>query len=151
MGPHIGRLRWHETADPWGVDMSEPKLTSAFPNRRLQHRYTVPADAGATLQFCHPPPNGPQLETRLRDVSLSGLSMVLPAELSEVQAGDIVRGIEAKVARKTFRGDLLVMHVTHASEAGPICGGLFYPEGDEDLITIRLVVRALEAAARSNS
>jgi len=77
--------------------------------------------------------------------------MVLPAELSEVQAGDIVRGIEARVARKTFRGDLLVMHVTHASEAGPICGGLFYPEGDEDLITIRLVVRALEAAARSNS
>ena len=134
-----------------GVDMSEPKLTSAFPNRRLQNRYTLPAEAGATLQFCHPPPHGPQLETRLRDVSLSGISMALPAELSEVQAGDIVRGIEARVARKTFRGDLLVMHVTNAGEAGPICGGLFYPEGDEDLITIRLVVRALEAASRANS
>jgi len=77
--------------------------------------------------------------------------MVLPAELTEVQAGDIVRGIEARVARKAFRGDLLVMHVTTSSEAGPICGGLFYPEGDEDLITIRMVVRALEAASRSIS
>lgn len=38
------------------------------------------------------------------------------------------------------------MHVSPASEAGIVCGGLFYPEGDEDLITIRLVVRALEAA-----
>ena len=131
--------------------MTEPKLTSAFPNRRLQNRYTVPAEAEATLQFRHPPPHGPQLETRLRDVSLSGLSMVLPEEFAEVQAGDIVRGVEARVARKTFRGDLLVMHVTHAQESGAICGGLFYPEGDEDLITIRLVVRALEAASRSNS
>jgi hypothetical protein len=77
--------------------------------------------------------------------------MVLPDELAEVQAGDIVRGIEARVERKTFRGDLLVMHVTNAQESGAICGGLFYPEGDEDLITIRLVVRALEAASRSNS
>ena len=57
------------------------------------------------------------------------------------------KGIEARVSRKTFRGDLLVMHVTQLSQAGPICGGLFYPEGDEDLITIRLVVRALEAAS----
>jgi len=77
--------------------------------------------------------------------------MVLPEELAEVQAGDIVRGIEARVARKTFRGDLLVMHVTRPGEAAAVCGGLFYPEGDEDLITIRLVVRALAAAAKSNS
>jgi hypothetical protein len=131
--------------------MTDPKMTSAFPNRRLQNRFTVPSDAEATLQFCHPSPNGQRLEARLRDVSFSGLSMVLPDELAEVQAGDIVRGIEAKVARKTFRGDLLVMHVTHAGDGGAICGGLFYPEGDEDLITIRLVVRALEAAATSNS
>lgn len=129
--------------------MTEPKLTSAFPNRRLQNRYAVPPETGAVLQFCHPSPHGRRLEARIRDVSLSGLSMVLPDELSDVQAGDIVKGIEARVARKTFRGDLLVMHVSQANDALPVCGGLFYPEGDEDLITIRLVVRALETAARA--
>jgi len=43
------------------------------------------------------------------------------------------------------------MHVSHAAGTGPVCGGLFYPEGDEDLITVRLVIRALEAASKSNS
>jgi len=129
--------------------MAEPKATAAFPNRRLQNRYAIPSDVGAVLQFRYPSPNGPRLDARLRDVSLSGLSIFLPEELAGIQAGDIVKGIEACVARKTFRGDLLVMHVSPANEAGAVCGGLFYPEGDEDLITIRLVVRALEAASKS--
>jgi hypothetical protein len=133
------------------VDVSEPKMSSAFPNRRLQNRYTLPAETEATLQFCHPPPHGPRLNARVRDVSLSGLSMILPEELSAVQVGDIVKGIDVRVAQKSFRGDLLIMHVSHASGAGPVCGGLFYPEGDEDLITVRLVIRALEAASKSNS
>ena len=131
--------------------MAEAKITAAFPNRRLQHRLALPFDVEAILCFRYPSPNGPRLTARLRDVSLSGLSIVLPEELAGIQAGDIVKGIEARVARKTFRGDLLVMHVTPSNQAGAICGGLFYPEGDEDLITIRLVVRALEAASKSIS
>ena len=131
--------------------MAEPKIAATFPNRRLQSRHTIPLDVGAALHFRYPSPNGPHLEARLRDVSLSGLSLTLPEELAGIQAGDIVKGIEAQVARKTFRGDLLVMHVSPANEAGAVCGGLFYPEGDEDLITIRLVVRALEAASKSIS
>ncbi len=128
--------------------MTEPKNVTLFPNRRLQNRYPLPPDTMAALYFHYPSPNGPRLEARLRDVSLSGLSITLPEELAGIHIGDIVKGIEARVATKTFRGDLLVMHVTPVNEAGAICGGLFYPEGDEDLITIRLVVRALEAASR---
>jgi hypothetical protein len=131
--------------------MAEPKITAPFSNRRLQNRHSIPADVEASLQFRYPSPNGKRLEARLRDVSFSGLSMVLPEELAGIEAGDIVKGIEARVARRTFRGDLLVMHVTPANEAGAVCGGLFYPEGDEDLITIRLIVRALEAASKSIS
>ncbi len=120
-------------------------------NRRLQHRFTIPPDAGAVLLFRFPGQHGMRLEARLRDISLSGLSMSLPEELAGVQTGDIVKAIEARVAGKTFRGDLLVMHVSAAGETGVVCGGLFYPEGDEDLITIRLVVRALEAASKAIS
>jgi hypothetical protein len=134
-----------------GVIMAEPKMTAPFTNRRLQNRFNLPPETDATLQFNYPTPNGPRLATRMRDISLSGLSMMLPQELADVQAGDIVSGIEAKVARKSFRGDLLVMHVTSVGATGSVCGGLFYPEADEDLITIRLVVRALEAESKANS
>jgi hypothetical protein len=134
-----------------GVEMADPKVAPTYSNRRLQNRYAIPSDAGATLEFRYPSPNGRHLEARLRDISLSGLSMTFPEELEGIQAGDIVKDIQARVAGKTFRGDLLVMHVSSGGEAGKLCGGLFYPEGDEDLITIRLVVRALEAANRSNS
>jgi len=131
--------------------MAEPKLAPSFSNRRLQHRFTIPADSGAALHFRYPAQHGPRLEARIRDISLSGLSMTLPEELSGIQTGDIVKAIEARVAGKTFRGDLLVMHVSSVHETGVACGGLFYPEGDEDLITIRLVVRALEAASKTIS
>ena len=128
--------------------MAESKIEPGFVNRRLERRHPLPPDAGAALFFRYPSPNGPSLEAPLRDVSLSGLSMHLPEELADIQPGDIVKGIEARVARKSFRGDLLIMHVTPSSQARAFCGGLFYPEGDEDLITIRLVVRALEAASK---
>lgn len=124
--------------------MSEPKVVASYPNRRLQKRYTAPADAEAALKFRYPAPNGELFEAKLRDISLSGLSLLLPSEIPGIQTGDILRGMEVRVARKTFRGDLLVMHVTPANEPGATCGGLFYPDGDEDLITIRLVVRALD-------
>ena len=131
--------------------MAEPKPVSTFSNRRLRHRFTLPPDSAAILQFRYPAHHGTPIQTRLRDISLSGLSMSLPEELGGVQAGDIVKGIQARVDGKTFRGDLLVMHIGQRNEAGGICGGLFYPESDEDLITIRLVVRALEAAFKSIS
>lgn len=131
--------------------MSEPRIAASFPNRRLERRHPLPTDAGAVLQFRYPPPYGQEIEAQIRDISLSGLSIALPEALEGIQTGDIVKGIEARVARKSFRGDLLVMHVTQLSSARPICGGLFYPEGDEDLITIRLVVRALEASFPQNS
>lgn len=131
--------------------MAEPKVAGAYPNRRLQNRFSLPADVEASLQFRYPSPHGPNLQAEVCDVSLSGLSMKLPAELAGIHIGDILKGIEAQVARKTFRGDLLVMHMTPANEPGAVCGGLFYPEADEDLITIRLVVRALDAAAKLNS
>jgi hypothetical protein len=128
--------------------MAETKPAAAYFNRRLQNRFAVPSDAGGILQFQYPSFGGPQIRAELRDISLSGLSLTLPEEMKGVQPGDIVKAIDARVASKTFRGDLLVMHVSPANEAGAVCGGLFYPEGDEDLITIRLVVRALEAASR---
>jgi hypothetical protein len=126
--------------------MAEPKIAASYRNRRLQKRYTTPAGADGSLKFTYPAPNGEVFDAKLRDISLSGLSLILPSEIPGIQTGDILRGMEVRIARKTFHGDLLVMHVTPDNEPGAVCGGLFYPEGDEDLITIRLIVKALEAA-----
>jgi hypothetical protein len=127
-----------------GVIVAEPKHEASQRNRRLQKRYPLPADAGAVLRFRHPAPDGRAFATPVRDVSLSGLSFTLPSEIPGLHVGGILRGIEAEIAGRTFHGDLLAMHLTPCNGPGSACGGLFYPESDEDLITIRLVVRALE-------
>ena len=128
-----------------GVVVAESKPAAAsFRNRRLQKRYPLPADVGATLKFCHPGVEGPAFTASVRDVSLSGLSFILPSEIPGLSVGSIVRGVEASIVGRCFRGDLLAMHLTPGNFGGSACGGLFYPESDEDLITIRLVVRALE-------
>ena len=56
--------------------MAEPKVAPVFRNRRLQNRYPLSVDSGASVNFPYPPPNGPRLEARIRDVSLSGMSIV---------------------------------------------------------------------------
>ena len=89
-----------------GVVMSESRAAAPFRNRRLQRRYNLAPDAGATMKFCYPAPAGPFYDLRLRDISLSGLSMVVPNEFPEMQAGDMIKGIEVRVCRKAFRGDL---------------------------------------------
>ena len=127
-----------------GVVVAEPKPdASYYRNRRLQKRYPLPTDGGV-LRFHHPGQGGPGFTATMRDVSLSGLSFFLPSEIPGLIVGGIIRGVEAGIGGRTFRGDLLPMHLTPANFGGAVCGGLFYPESDEDLITIRLVVRALE-------
>ncbi|HEX4824705.1 MAG TPA: hypothetical protein VFV19_10345 [Candidatus Polarisedimenticolaceae bacterium] len=126
--------------------MTESRAAAPYRNRRLQRRYNLAPDAGATLRFRYPAPAGVPYDLPLRDISLSGLSLVLPNDFPELQAGDMIKGIEVRVSRKVFHGDLLVMHVTPLHQVGGVCGGLFYPEGDEDLITVRLVIKALDAA-----
>jgi hypothetical protein len=141
------RARQGEKPDLSGVVMAESKPVPSYPNRRLQRRYPLAVDVPSSLRFRHPERGGQLVEVAIRDISLSGVSLVLPFEILGLQIGDIVRGVEGHVQGRRFHGDLLVMHMTPANELGGVCGGLFYPEGDEDLITIRLVVRMLDNGA----
>lgn len=127
--------------------MAEIKPVASSRNRRLQRRFPLLADSGSRLSFRFPSKGGEPLEASVRDISLSGVSIVLPCTLAGLAVGDVIAGVDACVAEKSFRGDLLVMHVSPQNEPGAICGGLFYPETDEDLITIRLIVRQLESAS----
>lgn len=140
------RARSGDQPEHPGVVMAETKPVPSYPNRRLQRRYPLAPDMPSSVRFRHPERGGQAVDVPVRDISLSGISLVLPSELPGLQIGDILRGVEGHVQGRRFSGDLLVMHMTPGNEPGAICGGLFYPESDEDLITIRLVVRMLETS-----
>ena len=83
---------------------------------------------------------------RLRDLSQSGLSFVLSHELPGLSIGDSIDHVHVRVDGRQIRGDLLIMHLSPDASGGSVCGALFYPLEDEDVLTLREVIRALERA-----
>ncbi len=116
------------------------------PNRRRADRHRVPGDTEAVVSILGAP--GLEGTYALRDISLSGMSFVVSHEIRPLEAGDSIRPVEVRALGHVFRGELLVMHLTPGPEPGAVCGGLFYPETDEDLLAARSLVRVLEARSR---
>jgi|GEM_PF-2994283 hypothetical protein len=132
--------------------MAEQKPVESYRNRRLHKRFALVDDkAPAPMSFRYPSEGGRVFQTRVKDISLSGISMVLPDELPGLKVGDILPNIEANVAGQAFRIDLLVMHMTPGNQVGAACGGLIYPERDEDIITIRRIIRSLDGTIRRDN
>lgn len=113
--------------------------------RRSHRRHRVRGGEGCTVTFHFPDPSGHRCEMPLHDLSDAGLSVVLAHELPGLEVGDQLEGAKVSVGTRSFRGDLLVMHVTPAPEAGATFGALFFPESDADLLTLRRVIADLEA------
>jgi len=78
----------------------------------------------------------------LRDVSNAGLSFSIPELPFEFEVGDTLNSVRLHVGRCEMRGDLLVMHIT--PESG-VCGALFYPDTDTDIIKLRSLISGIEA------
>jgi hypothetical protein len=121
-------------------------------NRRHHNRHVLPPDAAAWAEFGYPDPSGHPCTMRLRDVSASGLSIVLAHELPGLEPGSRLDGATVRIGARAFRADLLVMHVTPGPWEGAVCGALLYPAEDDDLLMLREVIDDLEvcsAAGRS--
>ncbi len=113
-------------------------------NRRRHDRHRLPQSADARAEFGYPDPDGHPCTMPVRDVSASGLSIVLAHELPGLEPGSRLDGATVRVGMRSFRADLLVMHVTPGPERGAICGALVFPLEDADLLTLREVVADLE-------
>ncbi len=82
----------------------------------------------------------------LREISPSGLSFVLAHVLPGIEVGRALRRVRLEVAGHTVRGDVVVMHMTPDDRPGSVCGGLFHPSRDADIVKLKQLIAELENA-----
>lgn len=111
--------------------------------RRTHPRFPLPE--GGTVFFGFPRPQDPPCTMQLRDVSQSGLAFVLLHELPGLEVGDSLEGVRIRIGKREMRGDMLIMHFTPDDTPGSICGALFYPGEDSDILALRAILQELEA------
>lgn len=115
-------------------------------SRRTLDRHRVSDRHPSSAEFRWPERRGATFPARVRDVSFAGLSLQVSDDLPGLEIGVTLKGLQVVVDGIRFRGELLVMHLTPSPESGSVCGGLFYPAGDADVLALRKVVRRLESS-----
>ncbi|HKQ62110.1 MAG TPA: hypothetical protein VJS92_12540 [Candidatus Polarisedimenticolaceae bacterium] len=119
------------------------KATTAC--RRIQRRYALP-QGGGRLEFEHPGAADGRAQLVIVDISVSGVSFVLETNGPRIDIGATLPAVRVHLGSCELRGELLVMHVTTEANGRAVCGALFYPESDTDLLMLKSAVAGLEAA-----
>ncbi len=124
-------------------------MSTVTGSRRRQRRYSVQDDRVARVEFAHPAPNGPQFRLSITNISSSGVSFSFDAndELIGLEEGTSISDAAIRVRNCMIRGELLVMHVTPQQGSRKICGALFYPASDNDLVQYKGVIAGMEISA----
>jgi len=117
-------------------------------NRRRQTRFAVKATTQATVRFTHPGTKGDDQQLSVVNVSASGISFQVDADqgMQELGEGTTLEEVQLQIGGCAMSGDLLIMHVTTAADSGYVCGALFYPASDTDLVKLKSVVAGMEVA-----
>ncbi len=115
--------------------------------RRLHNRFRIGETGDGLVAFGYPDPGGHLCRMPLHDLSAAGLSFRLAHELPGLEAGCRLDGVSVTIAHRVIEGDLLVMHVTPGPCAGAVCGALFYPREDRDILELRGLLAELSARA----
>lgn len=113
-------------------------------NRRAHRRYRPPAGIEATIRFMYPDSNGDPSCVKVKDISPAGLSFILNQALPGLEVGSHLDDVEVRVGEHGFRGDLVVLHLTPTPHPGSVCGALFYPASDDDLLVFRALIYQLK-------
>jgi len=123
-------------------------MSTTTKNRRAQTRYSVLADDRARIEFVYPTPNGKTYSMPLANLSASGLSFGLSEGDTAValEEGVTLPDAVIRIGDCKIRGELLVMHVTTGSDSRYVCGALFYPATDTDLVKLKSAVAGMEVA-----
>jgi hypothetical protein len=113
--------------------------------RRKSRRLSFPEGEDWAVEFNYPAPGGIPCRMPLRDLSTSGTSFRLSHDLPGLEFGRTVRYVTLTMNRRTVYGDMLVMHLTPDASEGSVCGVLFYPATDKDVVTWREALVELES------
>jgi len=112
--------------------------------RRRAPRHAIPAGVDAQVQFGWPTPAAHRCVMAVRDISASGLSLVLAHDLPGLELGRCIHKVAIRIGGRRVFADLLVMHITPAPFAGAVCGCLIYPLDDPDILGWQALVRSYD-------
>jgi len=117
-------------------------------SRRVVRRHAITNAEHARVGFHFPGPGGRRCELALTDISISGLSFRYRDEISPIESGTSLPAVTIRFGTCEIQGDLLVMHVTRQVAGETVCGALFYPAKDADLLKLKSVIAGIEAVTR---
>jgi hypothetical protein len=118
-------------------------MTQGHDDRRRTDRFRLEPESRAPFRFRFPDEDGRLFESNVRDISGSGVSFFIVPGLPTLEAGDLLRDVEVELGAEPIRGEMVVLHVSPQFEPGAVCGGLFYPKTDDDLLAVRRVCAEL--------
>ena len=119
-------------------------MASTTKCRRQAERRSLAPDSPGVIEFGYPTPRDHPCSMSLRDMSSAGVSFVLAHELPGLEVGRTLRRVTLHVNGEEIHGDLVVMHLTPGDSAGSVCGGLFDPARDSDIIGLKKVLAELQ-------
>ena len=120
-------------------------MATVSQSRRVARRYAIANADHARVAFEYPGPGGKRCEVSLIDISVSGLSFRYRDELPDLDSGTTLPSVVIRLGRCEIHGDLLVMHVTSDPSGETVCGALFYPAKDADLLKLKSAIAGIEA------
>jgi len=120
-------------------------MATVSQTRRIARRYAVSKSHHARLEFDYPGPGGKRFDLPLIDLSVSGLSFNCSDELPGLESGTTLSPVVIRLGKCDIHGDLLVMHVTSDPSPETVCGALFYPAKDADLLKLKSAIAGIEA------
>jgi len=119
-------------------------MSRATACRRKSRRHRLSSGSGSNVQL-ELPRSGAQVSFQLLDISVSGFSFLLAdTRDDEIEIGATIPDVTLSIGNCRVLGELMVLHVT-PGEPSTICGALFYPTTDEDLVKLKSVVSGIEA------
>lgn len=121
-------------------------MTSRTACRRQTRRYSLVGNKKAWIELDFPSPTGRRYRFSLLDVSISGFSFHVAEPLDGLEEGTKLAPVKLTLGDCEIRGELLVMHVTSEPESGIVCGALFYPANDEELLKLKGVIAGIDTA-----
>ena len=113
--------------------------------RRKTRRFPVDSGQNVWIEFEYPSHGGQSHRLPLVDISASGISFALTNELPLLESGTSLSDVVIHVENSEMRGDLLILHVTPVPDSSTVCGALFYPSDDTELVKLKSVVSGIQA------
>ncbi len=137
---------------PGSAEPLEPPMTVRSATRRHHQRYSIGRVEADYVEFEFPHVNGRPYRLPLVNISMAGISFALSDhdELALLDPGTMISPAVVRLDACEIRGDMVLMHLTPDAHSHGLCGALFYPASDTDLIKLRSVIAGMGAALGSD-